>query len=68
MIELTKDYIENLKSIIEAKDDAKAQEVLHELYPADIAELYSRTELARGHLSLSIDGWRQSGGCLDGAG
>ena len=27
MIELTKDYIENLKSIIEAKDDAKAQEV-----------------------------------------
>ena len=62
MIELTKDYIENLKSIIEAKDDAKAQEVLHELYPADIAEL------ARGHLSLSIDGWRQSGGCLDGAG
>ena len=28
MIELTKDYIENLKSIIEAKDDAKAQEVL----------------------------------------
>ena len=26
MIELTKDYIENLKSIIEAKDDAKAQE------------------------------------------
>lgn len=37
MIELTKDYIENLKSIIEAKDDAKAQEVLHELYPADIA-------------------------------
>lgn len=29
MIELTKDYIENLKSIIEAKDDAKAQEVLN---------------------------------------
>ena len=54
MIELTKDYIENLKSIIEAKDDAKAQEVLH--------------ELARGHLSLSSDGWRQSGGCIDGVG
>lgn len=45
MIELTKDYIENLKSIIEAKDDAKAQEVLHELYPADIAELYQELNL-----------------------
>lgn len=48
MIELTKDYIENLKSIIEAKDDAKAQEVLHELYPADIAELYQELNLQIG--------------------
>ena len=64
MIELTKDYIENLKSIIEAKDDAKAQEVLHELYPADIAELYQELNLQEA----IIDGWRQSGGCLDGVG
>ena len=66
MIELTKDYIENLKSIIEAKDDAKAQEVLHELYPADIAELYQ--ELNLQETIYLYDGWRQSGGCLDGAG
>mgnify|MGYP004605887033 FL=1 len=37
MIELNKEYIEHLKQIIEAKDDAQAQELLKELYPADIA-------------------------------
>ena len=52
MIELTKDYIENLKSIIEAKDDAKAQEVLHELYPADIAELYQELNLQEPFISI----------------
>ena len=57
MIELTKDYIENLKSIIEAKDDAKAQEVLHELYPADIAELYQELNLQEAiYLYLLMDG------------
>lgn len=40
MIELTKEYIENLKNIIADKDDAKAKEPLKDLYPADIAELY----------------------------
>ena len=44
MIELTKDYIENLKSIItEPRMTRRLQEVLHELYPADIAELYQGT-------------------------
>ena len=57
MIELTKDYIENLKSIIEAKDDAKAQEILHELYPADIAELYQELNLQEAiYLYLLMDG------------
>lgn len=57
MIELTKDYIENLKSIIEAKDDAKAQEVLYELYPADIAELYQELNLQEAiYLYLLMDG------------
>lgn len=61
MIELTKDYIENLKSIIEAKDDAKAQEVLHELYPADIAELYQELNLQEAiYLYLLMDGTAQT--------
>ena len=38
MIELTKEYIENLKDIINEKDDAKIKEILNELYPADIAD------------------------------
>ena len=33
MVEMTKDYIENLKNIIADKDDAKAQRV-----PADISQ------------------------------
>ena len=45
MIELTRDYIDNLKSIITEKNDAKAQALLHDLYPADIAELYQELNL-----------------------
>ena len=45
MIELTKDYIDNLKDIITEKDDAKIKEILDELYPADIAELYQELNL-----------------------
>ena len=57
MIELTKDYIENLKSIIEAKDDAKAQEVLHELYPADMAGLNQELNLQEAiYLYQLMDG------------
>lgn len=57
MIELTKDYIENLKSIISAKDDAKAQAMLHDLYPADIAELYQELNLQEAiYLYLLMDG------------
>ena len=40
MIELTKEYIENIQHIIETKDDTKAIAILKELHPADIAELY----------------------------
>ena len=67
MIELTKDYIENLKSIIEAKDDAKAQEVLHELYPADIAELYQELNLQEAiYLYLLMDGDKAADGvCIE---
>lgn len=57
MIELTKDYIETLKHIIEEKDDAKARAVLEELYPADIAELYQELNLQEAiYLYLLMDG------------
>lgn len=57
MIELTKEYIENLKSIIEQKDDAKAKALLQELYPADIAELYQELTLREAiYLYLLMDG------------
>lgn len=57
MIELTKEYIENLKSIIEQKEDAKAKALLQELYPADIAELYQELTLREAiYLYLLMDG------------
>ncbi len=57
MIELTKEYIENLKDIITQKDDAQAQELLHNLYPADIAELYQELDLEEAiYLYLLMDG------------
>lgn len=57
MIELNKEYIEHLKQIIEAKDDAQAQDLLKELYPADIAELYQSLSLQEAiYLYLLMDG------------
>ena len=57
MIELSKEYIENLKSLIEAKEDAKIQPILQDLYPADIAELYQELSLQEAiYLYLLMDG------------
>lgn len=57
MIELTKEYIDNLKKIIADKDDAKAREILQDLYPADIAELYQELSLREAiYLYLLMDG------------
>lgn len=57
MIELTKEYIDNLRNIITEKDDAKIKEILHELYPADIAELYKELDLQEAiYLYLLMDG------------
>ncbi|MDR2919277.1 MAG: magnesium transporter [Tannerella sp.] len=44
MIELTKEFIEDIEQIIEAKDDAKAISILKDLHPADIAELYQELD------------------------
>lgn len=57
MIELTKDYIEKLRTIITEKDDAKIKDVLNELYPADIAEAYRELNLQEAiYLYLLMDG------------
>ena len=57
MVELTKEYIENLKHVIEEKNDAKAKGLLEELYPADIAELYKDLNLQEAiYLYLLMDG------------
>ena len=74
MIELSKEYIENLKGLIEAKEDAKIQPILQDLYPADIAELYQELSLQEAiYLYLLMDGekaaddgWREGGRCIDG--
>lgn len=57
MTGLTKEYIDNLKKIIEEKDDVKAKELLKDLYPADIAEIYQKLDLQEAiYLYLLMDG------------
>lgn len=57
MIELTKEYIENLQKIISEKDDAQVKNALRELYPADIAEAYKELDLQEAiYLYLLMDG------------
>lgn len=57
MTEPTKEYIDNLKKIIEEKDEVKARALLKELYPADIAELYKDLNLQEAiYLYLLMDG------------
>ncbi|MCD7976792.1 MAG: magnesium transporter [Tannerellaceae bacterium] len=57
MVEFTKEYIENLKRIIDDRDDIKAKELLKDLYPADIAELYQDLNLEEAiYLYLLMDG------------
>ncbi|MDR2389692.1 MAG: magnesium transporter [Tannerellaceae bacterium] len=56
MIERTKDDIENLKHIIEQKDDVAAKKLLRDLHPADIAEIYRQLDLQEGiYLYLLMD-------------
>ncbi|MDR0835026.1 MAG: magnesium transporter [Tannerella sp.] len=57
MIEITREYIEELKNIIEKKDEKKAVEILDSLHPADIAELYQKLDLDEAiYLYLLMDG------------
>ena len=57
MIELTKEYIENLKKLINEKEDLQLKKILDELYPADIAELYQELDMDEAiYLYLLMDG------------
>jgi len=49
--ELTRDYIDQLKELINGKEDTAALEMISELHPADIAEIFSEleTELGQGN-------------------
>ncbi|MDR1381464.1 MAG: magnesium transporter [Tannerella sp.] len=57
MIELTKEYMDDLKKVIELKDEEKAAEILGHLHPADVAELYRELTLREAiYLYLLLDG------------
>ena len=45
MKEFTPEYLENIKSIVAARDSEAAQRELEDMHPADIAELYQELEL-----------------------
>ncbi len=56
-IELTREYIENIKSIIAENDDKSAKKILKELHPVDIAELYTELTLNEAkYLYLLLEG------------
>jgi magnesium transporter len=53
---LTRDYINELRSIIENRDDSAALEKLEQLHPADIAEMYENLSLEEiTYLVLLLD-------------
>jgi len=53
---LTRDYINELRSIIENKDDSAALDKLEQLHPADIAEMYENLSLEEiTYLVLLLD-------------
>jgi len=54
--ELTREYISELRQIIEVKDDKSAIEKLEQLHPADIAEIYENISLEEStYLYLLLD-------------
>ena len=54
--ELTREYVNELRAFIEAKDDAAALSKLKDLHPADIAEIYEGLSLEEArYLYLLLD-------------
>lgn len=57
MIELTREYTDNLRVVIGRKDDDRLRMMLQDLHAADIAELYQKLELQEAiYLYLLMDG------------
>lgn len=54
--ELTREYVEQLKDLIDQKDESALSEILEELHPADIAEIYEELSLEEAkHLYFLLD-------------
>ena len=54
--ELTREYISELKSILDKRDDSAALEKLDHLHPADIAEIYENLSVEEAtYLYLLLD-------------
>ena len=57
MKEFDEDFLEKIKSIIAARDEAAARRQLEEMHPADIAELYQDLDLQEAeYLYKLLDG------------
>ena len=54
--ELTREYLDNLRHVIDIKDNKQALEILKELHPADIAEIYDELSMDESqYLFLLLD-------------
>lgn len=55
-LELTREYISELRAIIEARDDKAALAMMQDLHPADIAEIYSELSIEESkYLYMVLD-------------
>ena len=54
MKEFSEDYLEHIKNIIEHHDQEAAERELHEMHPADIAELYQDLDLEEAEFLFKI--------------
>ncbi|TLX77664.1 magnesium transporter [Labilibacter sediminis] len=54
--ELTREFVDQVKHLVEIKDEAKTLELLEALHPADIADLYRELEMEEAkYLYLLVD-------------
>ncbi|HYW94051.1 MAG TPA: magnesium transporter [Bacteroidales bacterium] len=59
--ELTRDYVERLREVVEARDEATAVTMLRELHAADIAEIYASLTIEEARfLYLLLEGEKAS--------
>ena len=57
MKEFNEEYIDNVRHIADAHDEAAAKQMLEDLHPADIAELFKELDLEEAeYLNRLLDG------------